>query len=152
MWCIIVIMLLLLCYWNQGERGSTFNIKIYYYSLKRENSKWWNPESGAPSFILELKIQTRLDLRAEDHGAEPLQTISALWPISRATVFRGPRNFEPSRGIWVFAAEFEPRNTAGFTAEYRGIYRGIRLFAAGYRGIWRFSFEQLFFKQKMTSK
>ena len=40
------------------------------------------------------------------------------------TVFRGPRNFEPSRGIWVFAAEFEPRNLS------RGINRGIRLFAA----------------------
>jgi len=52
------------------------------------------------------------------------------------TVFRGPLNFEPTRGIWVFATELS-----------RGIYRGIRI-AAEFRGIWRFSFEQLFFHRK----
>src|SRR6218665_1139748 len=34
----------------------------------------------------------------------------------RPTVFRGPRNFEPSRGIWVFTAELVrgigPRNSS----------------------------------------
>ena len=45
------------------------------------------------------------------------------WSVG-PTVFRWPRNFEPSRGIWVF-----PRYLS------RGINRGIRLFSAECREI-----------------
>jgi len=40
--------------------------------------------------------------------------------ITRAHSFRGTRNFEPSRGIWVFPADFEPRNLTAEFVFFRG--------------------------------
>src|SRR6218665_3690012 len=57
------------------------------------------------------------------------------------TVFRGPRNFKPSRGIWVFAAEFEPRNLPRNSSFCRGKPRNLTFFI-----------RTAIFSQKMTSK
>src|SRR6218665_3124018 len=54
------------------------------------------------------------------------------------TVFCGPRNFEPSRGIWVFTAEFGPRNWA---TEFVFSPRNLTFFI-----------RTTIFSQKMTSK
>src|SRR6218665_956961 len=65
-----------------------------------------------PKTIRELKVA--LDQIWEDLPQDPinkaiktLQGDSELGP----TVFRGPRNFEPSRGKLCFSRNFEPRNS-----------------------------------------
>ena len=60
--------------------------------------------------------------------------------IIRAHSYRGSRNFEPNRGIWVLTAEFD-----------RGINRGIRLLPWKPRHL-TFLIRTTFFSQKMTSK
>jgi len=69
------------------------------------------------------------------------QSLTAAFLISRVHSFPRTAEFDPFRGIWVFTAE-----------SWRRIFvHGIRFLLQNFRGILRFSFEQVF-SQKMTSK
>ena len=86
----------------------------------------WNRTQVSASLWLHCSNGGLFSTWRTSSSASPSQ-IQTPSIITRAHSFPRPAEF---RGIWVFAAEFEPRNSSLF------------------RGIWHFSFEQLFFHRK----
>jgi len=93
------------------------------------------------SFVFLVLDSTNLSRRSRNMDLSSVCSTCLYRSSLGPAVFRGPRNFEPTAEFGFLRAEPSRAEPS------RGIYRGIRLFSSprnsSFRGLWRFSFEQL---------